>query len=353
MKESSRILVIRLSSLGDIIHTLPAYYSLRASFPGARIDWLVERRLAFMLSVVEGIDNVLPIDTRALRAAPLQAQSRRLFLDPVRAMRRSRYDLAIDFQGLMKTALLGFASRAALRIGFPAGLARERPAHWFYTKTIAPPVAPLHVTRLNLLLTQAAGASEANAPVKIRALSADTATIESRLSREGLTQFFVLNPGGGWPTKRWPPSKYGTLADRIQSETGLRAVITTGPGEDSLHTEIARACPGRPPVLFDVPFLQLIPLYRRAKLVIAGDTGPLHLACALGVPTVGIMGPTSPERNGPWTGRDEVVVHRLACSFCNGRTCPTQNECMDIAVEEVFAAAVRCLARNSVGDESR
>jgi ADP-heptose:LPS heptosyltransferase len=95
-----------------------------------------------------------------------------------------------------------------------------------------------------------------------------------------------------------------------------------------------------------MPFLQLIPLFRRASLVISGDTGPMHLACALSTPVVAIMGPTAPVRNGPWSDRDEVVVHRLPCSFCNGRVCPTQNECMDISVEEVFAATVRRLEKN-------
>jgi heptosyltransferase I len=154
----------------------------------------------------------------------------------------------------------------------------------------------------------------------------------------------VINPGGGWPTKRWSAQRYGNLADKIAAELGLPAVVTTGPGEEALYQAIAASCRASLPRHFTVSFLQLIPLFKRTRLVIGGDTGPFHLACALGTPVVGIFGPTSPARNGSWRSGDEVVAHTLPCSYCYGRTCPTANECMDISVDEVFAAVVRRLA---------
>jgi lipopolysaccharide heptosyltransferase I len=345
MKDSPKILIIKLSSLGDIIHTLPAFQSLRATFPEGRIDWLVERRLAFLLSAVPGIDHVIPIDTRALRNNFTSRQSWYRLLEPIRSLRSLRYDAVIDFQGLFKTALISFSSGAKTRIGFSKALVRERPAHWFYQRKVEKPAAPVHVARLNLLLAKAAGACQSELTACLQAGDADTRTIASRLLQEQLSEFAVINPGGGWPTKKWQPARYGDLAARIQNELQMRVVVVTGPGEASIYQEIAAKCTGRLPVHLDVPFLQLIPLLQRARVVISGDTGPLHLACALGIPAVAIMGPTSPIRNGPWSETDRVVVHYLPCSFCNGRSCPTSNECMDIEVEEVFEAVVRRLEK--------
>jgi ADP-heptose:LPS heptosyltransferase len=139
--------------------------------------------------------------------------------------------------------------------------------------------------------------------------------------------------------------RYGDLAKRIITELGLPVVVTTGPGEETFFGSIAENCGGSRPHHFPVSFLQLIPLFRKARLVIGGDTGPFHLACALGTPVVGIFGPTSPVRNGAWRSEDEIVAHTLPCSSCYGRSCTAKNECMDIPVNEVFAAVARRLAK--------
>jgi lipopolysaccharide heptosyltransferase I len=344
MKPAGKFLIIRLSSLGDILHTVPAFQSLRTDFPEARIDWLVERRMAFLLSAIKGIDGIISLDTAGLRANPWNAGAWRGLCNSIRQLRSGRYDAALDFQGLLKTALLGLLSGARTRIGFSRELVRERPAHWFYHQTAARPADPVHVVALNQLLARLAGAGTAAARAQLSASAEDESSICSRISAAGLKDFVVINPGGGWPTKRWPPARYGALAERIGRELGLDIVVTSGPGEEQLFAELSRNCSARRLHHFPVPFLQLIPLAKRARLFIGGDTGPFHLACAVGIPVVGILGPTDPVRNGPWGAMDEVAVRVLPCSFCYGRTCPTQNECMDIAVEQVFQAAVRRLA---------
>lgn len=345
MKEPRRILIVRTSSLGDIIHTLPAFQSLRVAYPQAGIDWLVEKRAAFLLRAVPGIDRIVPIDTCTVRGTPWNPGNWQDLGRTLRRLRAAAYDLSIDFQGLLKTGFLSWLSGARRRLGFSKELVRERPACWFYTGTLAPGRDPIHVIEINLRLAQLAGATGEVLPVRFDSAPGDIAAVERRLEETRLANFVVINPGGGWPTKLWHSSAYAALADRVQRELELRVVVTTGPGEEPLYQQIAGMCRSEKPVHLQIPFLQLIPLYLQARMVIGGDTGPFHLACLLGRPVVGIFGPTSPVRNGHFGTCGETVTRTLPCSFCYGRVCPTKNECMEIPVVEVFAAVERCLAK--------
>jgi heptosyltransferase-1 len=347
MRVPEKILIIRLSSLGDILHALPALASLRSAFPAARIDWLVERKHSFLLKAVSGIDEIIPLDTHALRLSPFRPSSWEGAARVVGRLRARRYDVCIDFQGLLKSAFVGALSGARNRVGFSGEMVRERPAHWFYQLRPRAPGFPLHVVAQNLLLAELVGAPSIQAEHRFHLDSETEGIVHGLLHSAGLDDFAVINPGGGWPTKRWDPSRYGELAERIQTRLALPVVVTTGPGEVGLFEQMSRHCGNHPVRHFQLSFLQLIPLLRRARLVIGGDTGPFHLACALGTPVVGIFGPTNPVRNGPWKEGEVTVLHRLPCSFCGGRLCPTHNECMDISVEEVFAAVVERLKRHS------
>jgi len=338
-------LIVRLSSLGDILHVLPAFHSLRTSFPEAEIDWLVEERTSSVLSAVAGIDSVLVIDTKALRKTPWNRAAWKQNWQAIRTMRSKHYDVAIDFQGLLKTGLLSLLSGARTRIGFGKELARESGAAFFCSRTLSKPEKQQHVVAQNQALAELAGAAAGPPTAELLAPPGDVEQIERLLARASVRDFAVINPGGGWYTKRWNPVKYGALAKRIRSELGLQVIVTTGPGEEALYREISANSGGSQLLHLVLPFLLLIPLFRRARVVVGGDTGPFHLACALGTPVVGIFGPTSPVRNGPWRSRDEAVAHVLPCSYCNGRTCPTDNECMEIPVEEVFEAVVRRLRK--------
>ncbi len=343
MNTSPKILIIRLSSLGDILHTLPAFASLRASFPDATIDWLVAGKFRFLLSAVRGIDDIHCLETVPINTGSGNRYNWPQVWNTIRCLRARHYNFSIDFQGLLKTAFLGFASRSKMRLGFSRDLVREPPSHWFYHRTLEKPQEQVHVLLLNQMLAGLAGAQLASTSCDFDVAEDDQRTVESLLSKNQLRDFIIINPGGGWSTKRWNPERYAILAKRIQEEAGLPVAVTTGPGEDELYRVIKANC-GKPiPFHFPVSFLQLIPLLRKTRLLIGGDTGPFHLACALGTPTVGIFGPTSPIRNGPWREGDEVVMHKLPCSFCYGRTCDTNNECMDISVDEVFSAVVRRL----------
>jgi len=343
MNDSPKILIIRLSSLGDILHTLPAFASLRASFPKGRIDWLVGAKFSFLLSAVRGIDTVHTVDTsRLLRLRPDTAAWRQI-MNLIHSLQRQRYDFSLDFQGLLKTAFLSLMSGASTRIGFSKDLVREFPAHWFYDETLDKPPEQIHVLGLNRRLAELTGARAEPGPLDLVAPEDDARLVNSLLTRERLTDYVVINPGGGWPSKVWQPQRYGALAERILAERGLEVIVTTGPGEEVLYEAIAAHSGKASPRHFRLTFLQLIPLLKRARLLIGGDTGPFHLACALGAPVVGIFGPTSPVRNGPWSDGNEVICRSLPCSFCHKRRCPINNECMDIPVDDVFAAVIRQL----------
>jgi heptosyltransferase-1 len=346
MSASPRILIIRLSSLGDILHALPAFAALREAHPNAQIDWLAADKCKFLLSAIRGIDSVRVLDARALLRFPLNRNAWSQLRLLIRDLRRQHYDFSLDFQGLLKTAILGILCGARTRMGFSRELIREFPAHWFYHRKLAKPKGQVHVLELNRMLAAMAGAVSTVAALDFVLPNNDEHLVESLLKKEQLTDFVTINPGGGWPTKRWSLERYGELAKRIKMELGLSVAVTTGPGEESYFRTIAEHCEGYVPSHFPVSFLQLIPLLKRARLVIGGDTGPFHLACALGKSVVGIFGPTSPQRNGPWRCEDEAVVHPLPCSYCYGRSCTTNNECMDISVDEVFDAVVRRLAND-------
>ena len=338
MTASPKILIIRLSSLGDILHALPAFSNLRATFPDARIDWLVAEKCSFLPAAVRGIDNIHVLDTGSLLRLPLDRQAWNQFLSLIRELRTCHFDYALDFQGLLKTALLGSISGSRVRIGFSKELVRERPADWFYNRRLKGPQNQVHVLVLNQMLAELAGARPGTSAVEFAVSAEDDRYIESLLVRNQLKEFVVINPGGGWPTKRWNPENYGRLAKRIQ-QLGLPVAVTTGPGEEDLFHAIAESCGVPSPRHFSVSFLQLIPLLKRARLFVGGDTGPFHLACAVGTAVVGIFGPTSPVRNGPWRNGDEVITRSLPCGSCYGRSC-TNNQCMDISVDAVFAGVV-------------
>ncbi len=341
MKPSPKILIIRLSALGDILHALPAFQGLRSAFPGSRIDWLTAKKSSFLFEAVPGIDALHVLDTNSLLRFPFDRSAWRRFGELIRELRSQQYDFALDFQGLLKTAFLGSISGSRTRLGFSKELVRERPAHWFYTRTLEKPSTQVHVLVLNQMLAGLTGARAVSAPINFSISPNDNDYIDSLITRERITDFVVINPGGGWPTKRWNPQRYGALARKIQLELGITVVVTTGPGEGSLFQTIAESCGDPLPRHFPVSFLQLIPLLKRALLFVGGDTGPFHLACAAGTAVVGIFGPTSVVRNGPWSEADEAVTRALPCSSCYWRTCPTRNECMDIQVDEVFAGVIR------------
>lgn len=291
----AKFLLVRLGSLGDIVHALPAACALRDTFPDARIDWVVDAKWQRLLEGNPDISNVIVLDRKSaggIRAA-------------VRKLRAAKYSCAVDFQALYKSAMLPFWARVPRRIGFKSSYAREGLAALLYTETLNPRGA--HKVEHNLTLVERAGArpSQVRFPFHIRAEDKEAAS--QALAPHGLGEFFVLNPGGGWRSKCWPAERYGELHRRIYEARGWRGVLTFGPGERDLAAEAKRAAGESLLALIELGLGPLMALLRRAKFVVSADTGPLHLASALGAPTIGLFGPTDPSRNGPFSSQDVSV----------------------------------------------
>lgn len=322
-----RILVVRLGALGDVVHTVPAVAALAAALPEARIDWLVDRRHAPVLELFALPVRRVPVDPSGSWRETVRA---------VRALRAEDYDVALDFQGLLKSALLARFSGARRAIGFARAALREPLAAAFYTEAVPVPRAG-HVIHKNLALLSALGLSQREVLMPL----AD----DVRLAFAGAgVRPVVLNPGAGWPNKRWPPERFGELAASLARDRGLPTVVTWGPGERDLAQAVVAASDGAATIAPETSIRDLVTLLGRARLVVSGDTGPIHLAAAAACPIVGIYGPTDPARNGPWSPADISVSRFDACACHHKRRCTAARWCLDeVGVAEVAAAVARRL----------
>lgn len=331
-----RVLIVRMSALGDIVHALPAAAALRRAYPAARIDWLVGAKHREILDLVPILDTRIAIrDRRGSNAGAGVAAA-------IGELRRARYDAAIDLQGLIKSALLARASGAKAVLGFGARQLREPLARMFYTRThdsgdgLFDRREGRHIVDVNLALLETLGvpAGPREFPIaEVRSAVADS-------MHEGAGgRYALLNPGAAWPNKRWPPARLAALARQLRDRYGLRSVVLWGPGEEALAREVAAAAGGAALVSPATTIADVVALARGAAVMVSGDTGPTHLAAAVGTPLVGIYGPTRPERNGPWAPGDLTVSRADVCVCHHLRQCRRGEMCLlDIPVEEVLHA---------------
>ncbi|MEO7674634.1 MAG: lipopolysaccharide heptosyltransferase I [Pyrinomonadaceae bacterium] len=340
-----KILIVKLGSIGDIIHTLPALAAIRAEMPDADISWAVEKRSAEILRGNNMLDRLIEVDTRSIRGGRVVEDILRGIRSQLRELRRYKFDVALDFQGLLKSAAIAKLSGAKIRFGFDKNNLREPASRVFLNRSVEIP-PDTHIIRKNLMLAEQA----LNIPVPIGNFEFPIATemehkLESvRLIEASGQNFAILNPAGGWVTKLWHAEKYGKLADLLWEANGLISIVATGPGETDLSAAVVGASRSGK-VLGAQPSLKgFYELARSAKVYVGGDTGPTHIAIAAGAPVVGIFGPTEWWRNGsPVTG--DICVERvdIGCRVdCHRRTCSNWI-CMDITVETVFHAVQKRL----------
>lgn len=293
------IAIVKLSSLGDVVHALPVAATLRARQAGARIAWVVERREAAVLAGHPALDEIITVDTRAWRRFGGLGAA----VGTLRGLAAVRFDVAIDLQGLIKSGVLMALTRAPRRLGFAARDCREPLSALFTNRRLARP-AGRHVVEQYLALLEPLGLGAPVIEFRLPSDPGSEAQVDAFFEAAGLKprdRVVVLNPGAGRPDKRWPVDRFHTLACRLADESVARVVVVWGPGEAEAARTIAEGADGeRVTTAPPTDLGQLIAVLRRASVVVAGDTGPLHLAAALGRPCVGMYGPTAPWRNGPY-----------------------------------------------------
>jgi len=340
-----KILVIRLSAIGDVVRTIPSVLALRGIFPQATIHWLVEDRCAEIITGLEGVDG--------LKLAPRRAWNKLKGLERFRAMlafgrelKAEGYDLVVDFHGVAKSGFMAFLSRSPQRVGYPKGIAKEG-AHLALTERV--PMVPGKLSRYdrNFLLPRHFDPTVAEPSPRLPIGEGDRAMARAFMGAKGLAPkgFAFLYPGtskvGAY--KRWPAEHFGRLADLVLERTGLPAVIGWGPGEEEMVERLVQAARHPVHVLPLTSMKEMAAVLEQARLYIGGDTGPLHIASLLGTPAVAIYGPSDPVLNEPWRQTPFRIVRTgIACSPCRNRKC-NHLSCLSLLEPERALEAVEDL----------
>lgn len=341
-----RVLIVRLSAMGDIIHAMPAVAGLRREFPDLELDWAIEERWAPLLTADEGASPMSPeqplvnvvhsVHMRRWRKSPL-ASSTVSELTALRArLRAIDYDHVIDLQGAIRSALLARATGAHVIAG--AAQPRELPARWFYNVRAHTPARHV-VDQAAETVSAAVGRTILPEQPPFPTFSEAETWVDDLLA-DVSQRFALINPGAGWGAKCWPAERYSALT-RALGEHGVQSVINAGPGELELAKSVCKGNETRARVV-ECSILQLIALTRRAALCVGGDTGPLHLASALGIPLVAIFGPTDPARNGPYGGT-YAVLRSPESKRDHTRYREPEAGLLNITIEQVTEAALNLL----------
>ncbi|MBZ5678590.1 MAG: glycosyltransferase family 9 protein [Acidobacteriia bacterium] len=344
-----RLLIVRLSAMGDVIHTLPAAYALREAFPHAMIGWLIEERWAELLCAPGSprrgqrspqrplADWVHTVNLRGWRKSLFTIPTLQQVATVWNDVRGAGYEVAVDLQGAIRSAVLARWSNAHVVYGVAEP--REAPSSLWYTRRVI--ASGIHVIEQNLSVAAAVAEKRMKAPrVELPRHPEAEDRMNKKLAQHGITDFAILNPGAGWGAKCWPAERYGQVA-RALAATGVRSVLNFGPGEEGL-AQLAEAASEGAAVAMQSSVTELVALTRRALLFVGGDTGPMHLAAALNVPVVGIFGPTDPARNGPY-GTRSIVLRNPASLTTHSRRADPDEGMLEIGTEAVATAAHQLL----------
>jgi ADP-heptose:LPS heptosyltransferase len=340
-----RFLVVRLGSLGDIVHTFPAVAALRESFPTSEIFWLTHARYKLLVESSGLASRIWTAETRAISS----------LMKTIRGIRAGSFDTAIDYQGLWKSASLPFLAGVKRRVGFSPESVREFGVPLLYTDRVH--AISAHVADQNGELSKRAGAQNAVANFHLDPpLSQE---LPAYLRGDVMKNYVVLSPGGGWRSKCWPPERFGALCQKIFESLSFRCLVNYGPGEEDLASQVLAASGDAAPALFNGELGALMSLLRGAVCVVGGDTGPLHLAVALGTPVVALFGPTDPARNGPYRNTTsstssaqssdcqnqeapgDIVLRATSVVTTHSREDRTHPSMLEIQVEAVFESVRR------------
>jgi lipopolysaccharide heptosyltransferase I len=338
-----KILILKFSALGDVVHTLPVAATLRKSLPDSHISWMVEERFQDILQNNPDIDQVIPLRTKVWRKK-WNAKSLREILDTIKTLRQHKFDLVFDFHGLLKSGIIARLSGAQTRVGFHRKNCKEKFSILFTNRRPPYMAGGRHVADMYLALLQTALSKVEETklfPLQVPD-KADKKIAIFFDQHDELTArpIIAINPGAGFESKQWELDRFAELADRISKELKCSIMLTWGPGEEPKVNKISTHMQEQSWIAPSTSILESIALYKRMALLVSCDSGPLHLAAAVGIPTVSIFGPTDPLRNGAYGINHTAVYKVLSCSFCWKKTCPLgTKECMkQVNVDEVFQA---------------
>jgi lipopolysaccharide heptosyltransferase I len=330
-----RILIVRTSALGDVVHSLPVLAALRRHFPSARIGWVVEEAMAPVLAGHPDLDELLRVRLRAWRRAPVAPRTLREVGAFLGALDRFDADVTLDLMGNHKAGILAALSFADRRLGAARRFRREPSSSVWNSEGVTP--RGEHAVDRALSLLGGLGLPPEPAdfgPEKIFRQAPEVSEPEP---------FALIHPGAGWANKIYPPERWGEVARRLAASSGIAVRVASAQGEEGLAAAIAAASGGAARVVPAADLPTLAALLRRARLVLGGDSGPTHLAHALGSPVLMVMGPTDPARHGPYGAPERALWRLLPCSFCYRRFGETKACLLEIPADRVAARAAELL----------
>ena len=338
-----KILVIKPSSLGDIANSLVVVPQLRKLFPGSTVHWLANTEYAGF-TALSGVEHVIGFDRSSWRRWSGVFRGMKSFITLCRQLRAQKYDIVIDLQGLLRSGWFSRVTGAPVRVGFAD--AREC-ASFFYTTRVSVDRRNTHSVDCCLKAVEALGSLQKPVAWEWPALERVADNILKKLNIRK-KEYFVIVPGARWKTKQWTPASFAQVAAELHQIYGLPVYITGTAGESALASSIeldaSQLAGDREHILSlagKLNIIELAVLCRDARLVLSGDTGPMHMADALGGRIVALMGPTNPVEHGPYTQPDNVISVHTCCVPCHQRTCDKQSiECMDMITPEMVLAQI-------------
>jgi len=343
VSDRARILLVRTSSLGDVVHALPVLTALRRHLPLARLGWVVEEPYAPLLAGHPDLDQLLVVRLRRWGRRPLAAGTLSGIAGFLGELDRFAPQVVLDLMGNHKAAVIAALSLAPRRVGHARAGRREPSSALWLSERV--PVAGAHAVDRALSLLDGLGL-----PREPADFGGDKLFRASRQAAREDPPFAVLHPGAGWGNKAYPPAWWGEAVRRLHTATGVRTRVAAAPGEEALAAAVvAAAAVAGEPAAEQVPapdLPALAALLRGAALMLGGDTGPTHLAHALGTPVLMVMGPTDPERHGPYGAPERAVVRRLPCSFCHRRFAEAKACLLEIPPESLAERAAGLLAES-------
>jgi lipopolysaccharide heptosyltransferase I len=318
----SRTLIIKPSSMGDVVQALPVLTALKETHPRAHVSWLVAKAFAGILDGHPRLDEIIVFDRKRFGRFTFSVTVATEFVRFMEDLRRRRFTTVIDLQGLFRSGLLALATGAPARVGFRG--AREL-APLFYTAEVGPGRQAVHAVDRYMALARRIGLAEPEARDHLPILPEARAAIRERLADASLgagEAFLAVCAHARWPTKQWPPERFAAVMERLRKARGVRSVLVGSPDAAENARTIAQAM-AEPPIDLtgSTTLKELAAVLGEARVLLTNDSGPMHVAAAVGRPVVAIFGPTNPKRTGPYGPGHRVLAGRAACSPCYRRRC--------------------------------